>query len=641
MTPKRIVYFLMIVTLLVPLTVIYGQDGGSDFPDADSDGIPDEFDGCPSQAGSYENDGCPDGIAPPDSDGDSVPDVRDNCPDVVGNDYNLGCPDSDGDGIDDFYDQCVNEAGLSQNSGCPLGVQTDWDRDGLLDNEDYCAYEAGSPANFGCPDDYVDDYDGDNVPDFRDSCFDRAGDPANNGCPPGVEPDLDSDTVPDGVDQCPLQFGDPANNGCIIDTDGDLLRDVDDACPDQPGDGRNNGCPEGSAAPDGDEDGVIDLYDRCPTEPGSNSDCPDSDGDTIADLDDACPDQAGDPAFRGCMQISDLTLPANRVVLSTSNIVDATQFGQLVTDVNEVAVATDGTLVVQGYGTFPMAIYDLNNPALSPVGGLETMGGNIALSSGGTVLLDTQYLWETDVSAVVVWDVASQNSLQYLETPQHSYTILTAVRSDGVLFATADAFELYGGPPADTYSIRLWDITSGQEVGVVPLTEAVTQMVFSPDGAFLAVGTNAGTIIWNVATLSPAVELPVAPMFAGNSLTYSPDGSRLAIGDWSGSITMYDAASGAEIYNALVLQSTRWDAVLALAFSPDGSLLTAGGGPFVDGPAPEGLNNQVAVLDAATGVTLTSFDNLPSPPFSATFSPDGTLLIFSSSPTVQFWGIAQ
>ena len=85
-------------------------------PDTDADGIPDKDDDCPNIAGLAKFKGCPD------SDEDGVPDTKDKCPNTAKGcavDAN-GCPlDSDGDGVIDCEDKCPNEAGTRENNGCP------------------------------------------------------------------------------------------------------------------------------------------------------------------------------------------------------------------------------------------------------------------------------------------------------------------------------------------------------------------------------------------------------------------------------------------------------------------------------------------------------------------------------------------
>lgn len=65
-----------------------------------------------------------------DSDGDGVPDDSDACPLDAGPASNKGCPslapqlaDSDSDGTFDFLDACPTEVGISENQGCRLSLQ--------------------------------------------------------------------------------------------------------------------------------------------------------------------------------------------------------------------------------------------------------------------------------------------------------------------------------------------------------------------------------------------------------------------------------------------------------------------------------------------------------------------------------------
>ena len=110
-------------------------------PDTDEDGIPDNEDDCPEDAGPAENKGCPD------TDGDGVLDKDDTCPEVAGLAELNGCPDADEDGTADQDDECPEVAGPEDNKGCPW---PDTDEDGVLDKDDECPEEAGTGAN-GCP----------------------------------------------------------------------------------------------------------------------------------------------------------------------------------------------------------------------------------------------------------------------------------------------------------------------------------------------------------------------------------------------------------------------------------------------------------------------------------------------------------
>ena len=69
--------------------------------DTDGDGVNDDVDKCPDQAGTAANNGCPEVKVNLDRDGDGVLDKDDRCPDAPGPKAYNGCPDTDGDGLDD------------------------------------------------------------------------------------------------------------------------------------------------------------------------------------------------------------------------------------------------------------------------------------------------------------------------------------------------------------------------------------------------------------------------------------------------------------------------------------------------------------------------------------------------------------
>lgn len=136
-----------------------------------------------------------------DTDNDGIYDQDDACPEEAGLEIFNGCPDSDNDGIQDSKDDCPNTAGLAEFNGCPDG-----DGDGVMDKDDKCPTVAGLKSLMGCP-----DADGDGVADGDDNCPNESGPAANNGCP---WPDTDGDGILDKDDKCPNEAGTAANNGC-------------------------------------------------------------------------------------------------------------------------------------------------------------------------------------------------------------------------------------------------------------------------------------------------------------------------------------------------------------------------------------------------------------------------------------------
>ena len=86
--------------------------------DSDKDGVPDNEDRCPQQAGLSDNHGCP--LSDIDADGDGIPNKIDECPYIKGSVATHGCPDLDGDGVIDSKDHCPTVKGTAENNGCPV-----------------------------------------------------------------------------------------------------------------------------------------------------------------------------------------------------------------------------------------------------------------------------------------------------------------------------------------------------------------------------------------------------------------------------------------------------------------------------------------------------------------------------------------
>ena len=141
--------------------------------DRDKDGISDDKDACPAEAGTAATNGCPD------KDADGIADKDDQCPDVPGTLKYHGCPvtDKDNDGVNDEEDKCPDTPGLKKYNGCPV---PDTDNDGINDEEDKCPAVAGLSRYNGCP---IPDSDGDGINDEEDKCPSVAGVRENNGCP--------------------------------------------------------------------------------------------------------------------------------------------------------------------------------------------------------------------------------------------------------------------------------------------------------------------------------------------------------------------------------------------------------------------------------------------------------------------------
>ena len=175
-------------------------------------------------------------------------------------------------------------------------------------------------------------------------------------------------------------------------------------------------------------------------------------------------------------------------------------------------------------------------------------------------------------------------------------------------------------------TVRLWDLAKGREAQVLTGHEGgVSAVAVTPDSKTIASGGDDRSIrLWDVASGRQTHVL------AGHdkgvaALAFSHDGRRLASASFDGTARLWDVATDREVSRFTVGQALR-----TVCFSPDGTLLLAGGQnqklylwSLADGkPARELLGHRYAVR-------------------SAQFSPDGKQVVSGSDDmTLRIWDTA-
>jgi len=167
----------------------------------------------------------------------------------------------------------------------------------------------------------------------------------------------------------------------------------------------------------------------------------------------------------------------------------------------------------------------------------------------------------------------------FLATIFHGKCFLTSLDFDFNSFSTSAT--PHG--PIRNGVVRRWDLTNpGVEPKTISEVEGVEPVAaFSPDGVFLASGTNGYERGWRAETTLGVWDLSMpsarsntlgrTPGFA-SSIAYSGDGRSIALGTDNGEITIWDLAAPVR---RLVLRG-HGDQICTLAFSPDGAKLASG-----------------------------------------------------------------
>jgi WD40 repeat protein/DNA-binding SARP family transcriptional activator len=306
-------------------------------------------------------------------------------------------------------------------------------------------------------------------------------------------------------------------------------------------------------------------------------------------------------------------------------------FDRQLQDGSEARLSADGRSLVTGGGSFgdPLTLWDVRADRI-----LRTFDSGGAQAVGVDFSSDEQLLVSTlSVDGVIrVWDVETGRERQTLRGP------LAGVRWTNV---SRDAQRLVS--VSFEGSVRVWALESRGEVGV----RRVGPGAWSADGLHVAGGRAAALrpITQNTAAgvvfdpESGKVEREIEPV-TGQMVRLSPDGRRLAAQHAPaeqayGSVLIHDLESGAattmegfcvarpegnpECREAPAMPFPEW--VTSLAFSPDGSLLAAGG-----------VFSGVSVWDSTSGKLLPNsgkiFDGA-----TVAFSPDGSRLVASSGET--------
>jgi len=143
-----------------------------------------------------------------------------------------------------------------------------------------------------------------------------------------------------------------------------------------------------------------------------------------------------------------------------------------------------------------------------------------------------------------------------------------AFSPDSQLIATGSSM---GPQDTSDFTVRLWDVASGQEVLALPgHTKDIHALAFSPDGSLLASASIDTTVrVWDVRTGQLLHTLYNRDGMY--DVTFSPDGSLLATAVCDRTVKLWDVTKGLQVRTL-----THGGEVMTVAFSPEGSLLASG-----------------------------------------------------------------
>ncbi|KAL4931475.1 WD40 repeat domain-containing protein [Aspergillus undulatus] len=169
------------------------------------------------------------------------------------------------------------------------------------------------------------------------------------------------------------------------------------------------------------------------------------------------------------------------------------------------------------------------------------------------------------------------------------------------------------------HTVRLWDVSTGEQLNTWETQQWVKSISFSPDGSLLAAGGWEGHVyLWDISTgaVLQVLEREILDWDRDrdHGVTFLSDGKVLISTSSNGKVYLWDALTGV-LLQILVLDSFRTGKVL---FSPAASMLA-----WVDG------DGHSVYLSGLNEASLEKRQELPSLGLSVfCFSPDGKLLAY-------------
>jgi len=272
-----------------------------------------------------------------------------------------------------------------------------------------------------------------------------------------------------------------------------------------------------------------------------------------------------------------------------------------------VEFSPDGKTLATGSEDLTARLWDATTGAqLRALKGHEGTVFSVAFSPDGNTLATA-----SSDSTARLWDIGSVRELSSVQSSNHQ-VVFSPSRAQPIV-------ALFG-----TSVVKLLDSRDGRLVGVFQgHSSAVWSAAFSPDGATLATGDEAGIVRVSNTAGGQALCTINAHSNTVSSLMFSPDGRVLATGSYDKTARLWDAATGQLILDL----PENAKPISAVAFSADNLIV-----------ATVSHDGTARLFDARTGRELMALKGHPRGILSMAFSLDGTMLaIGSGDGTVGLW----
>jgi WD40 repeat protein len=333
-----------------------------------------------------------------------------------------------------------------------------------------------------------------------------------------------------------------------------------------------------------------------------------------------------------------------------------------------LAFGPGGRFLATGGADQTARVWDLTAPKEPPL----VLRGHRGAIHGLIFSPDGKYLATTSSDQTAkIWDLATGVEKADFKGQAGAWVTRVAFAPDGQTWATAEGHPFHSLLAARvqlwdarTKQVRnSWDVTGGGAFG----------LSFNPDGRYLAVGGNNGTVLlYDVASRSDVGAPKLYRAFRGHAnriflLAFSPGGKLLATAGNDATVRVWDLAAAPP---AVILRGHK-ASISSVAFAPDGKSVASasgdgvrlwdprtsrtrsvfqgpsgGGGPLAFSPDSKRLvtgvdGRTLRLWDIAAGEQVVLFQGHTGRVTCAAFAPDGkTLATSAHDHTVRLWDVA-
>ncbi|MDF1590405.1 MAG: caspase family protein [Desulfobacterales bacterium] len=229
-----------------------------------------------------------------------------------------------------------------------------------------------------------------------------------------------------------------------------------------------------------------------------------------------------------------------------------------------------------------------------------------------------------------LWDLATRQEIKTFDDN----------RGFSITFSPDGKYILCGGPPSDLAlfskpkppTMKLYDVSTGEEIKDFKLQKNIWSVAFSPDGKYVLSGGSGGKMdLWNISSGKAIRTVEASGGFMDprvNAVSFSSDGKHVLSGGSDNTVRLWNANNLTQLKKFVGHDS--FVGISSVAFSPDGKYALSAG-----------YDSKIIMWDLVPGSewkTFTGHTGISGT--SAKFFPDGKFVLSAGDASTRIWNVS-